>query len=634
MGRLDQYQIPLLEPTSDWRPPAEYPDLSGASRIAIDLETRDPGLIDRGAGWARGEGHIIGVSVATDEFCGYFPIRHENGGNLDAEMTMRWLRGEVSRSHQPKIFANAMYDCGWLARENIIPEGPLYDVQFAAPLLDEDRLTYRLDALAKDYLGDRKDEKLLREAAKSWGANPKSQMYRMPANFVGPYAEQDAAITLRLWDYFRPRLEEESLWEVFCLESDLLPLLIAMRWRGVRVDVDGAERLRDTWLADEKAIAAEIKRRWLEVDIWNNGMVSKAFDFAGIQYPRTETGLPSFRADWLSTVDHDLPRLLVQGRKLSKARGTFVEGYILDQSRNGRLHPEFHPLRSDDGGTVSGRFSCANPNLQNIPKRDPLVGVPIRRLFLPEEGCQWFGGDFSQQEPRLTVHYAALAECPGASDAVDFYSSDPDADYHSMVAEMAGIGRQQAKMINLGLAYGMGATKLAAQLGLTAADAEELFRQYHERVPFVKALADTAARKANTAGFVRTLSGRKCRFPFFEPANYELSQARWRDRSLRRPIKREEAERIWPGQPLRRSFTHSALNRVIQGSAADMTKLAMRDAWRAGKVPHLQIHDELTFSVERLEDAEELLSLMKNCVQLLVPVKVDGVAGPTWGDAK
>lgn len=640
------FQLPLLQPTSDWTPPESLPSLAAAKRIAVDLETYDPNLTTHGAGWARGEGKIIGVAIAVDDgdgeaFSSYYPLAHENGGNLDRTMVMRWLRDELARPEQPKVFANAMYDVGWLLREGIVVAGPLYDVQIAAPLLDEDRLTYRLDALLKDCIDERKDEKLLREAARSWGVDPKSGMWRMPANFVGPYAEQDAGGTLRLFDWQEKELEREKLTELFQLETELLPLLIAMRWRGVRVDVNGAEQLRDQFRAREDAIVDEIKRRWCSVDIWNADTIARAFDQAGVAYQRTPaTGKPSFRAEWLKNHEHELPKLIVAARKANKARSVFVENYILEQNRNGRLHPEFHPLRSDDGGTVSGRFSCSNPNLQNIPARDPNVGPLIRKLFLPEEGAEWLAADYSQQEFRLLVHYANVLRLDGAAEARSFYENDPDADYHKIVCSMLGWDhsdkrqRDNAKTFNFGLAYGMGKGKLSDKLGLDEETGGALVDEYHQRIPYVKALADATSKRAAQHGVIRTIYGRRCRFNFWGPADFELSKQRWKVKETARPFRRDEALRIWPGKALQRDFTHAALNRLIQGSAADMTKLAMRDLWREGIVPHLQIHDELDCSVTSIRDAEQIIDIMKNAVKLLVPVKVDGKAGATWGDSK
>lgn len=222
------------------------------------------------------------------------------------------------------------------------------------------------------------------------------------------------------------------------------------------------------------------------------------------------------------------------------------------------------------------------------------------------------------------VHFAVLENLRGAEEARQYYREDPSADYHSMVAQMANIDRKSAKTINLGLAYGMGRGRLAEQLNLDDRAAAELFNRYHSSVPFVSLLAEKLQRTALATGVIKTLAGRRCRFPFFEP-----TQSTTRQTALRRAA----AEERWPNRQLRRAYTHLALNRLVQGSAADMTKIAMRDLWREGIVPTLQVHDELCLSVDGVRQAEKVMDVMRNAVGLRVPVQVDAAAGPTWGDA-
>jgi DNA polymerase-1 len=184
-------------------------------------------------------------------------------------------------------------------------------------------------------------------------------------------------------------------------------------------------------------------------------------------------------------------------------------------SKEGRIHGHINQLRSDDGGTVSGRLSMSNPNLQQIPARDPELGPMIRSLFLPEEDEQWAAIDFSQQEPRILVHYAQIfgkwksRPLGGAQEFVDGYNSDASMDFHTMVAEMAQIPRKQAKTINLGMMYGMGVNKLADQLDVDVDTAKELTKQYHNRVPFVKELMNGVSRAVDQKddGSIRSLEG-------------------------------------------------------------------------------------------------------------------------------
>lgn len=614
-------QAPLFSPETSWSPPDTLPNLSEAKRIAVDLETKDPNLRERGPGWATGDGHITGIAVATDTWSGYLPIGHQGGGNLDKGFILNWLRPLMSSSAD-KVFHNALYDVGWLKREGIDVKGKIHDTMIAAPLIDEHRRNYSLNQLGLDYCKEQKDETLLKEAAEAWQIDAKAEMYLLPASYVGEYAEQDAVLTLKLWDKLSAELDNQNLQPIYELESSLLPLLIEMRWKGVRVDILKAEESAKELKIKEKECVDEIKRKWgIAVDIWAAASVAKAFDKAGLTYPRTEkTRAPSFRGAWLEQLDHELPKLVVQARKYNKIHSTFIEGMILDHSKNSRIYGQIHPLRGDNVGTVSGRFSYSTPNLQQVPARDPVLGPLVRGLFLPEEDAAWGAFDYSQQEPRLTVHYAHQLKLKGAEEALREYKED-DADFHQIVADMAGISRKDAKIINLGLSYGMGKDKLLQQLGINELEAEALFNNYHSRVPFIKELTQTCSRRAENIGHIKTLLGRRCRFNMFEPRGEKAS-----------PLPLEEAVEEY-GSNLRRAYTYRAFNRLIQGSAADMTKKAMLDLWNEGIVPHIQVHDELDISVSSLQETRRIVELMENCVDLALPIKVDAELGSTWGSA-
>jgi len=258
----------------------------------------------------------------------------------------------------------------------------------------------------------------------------------------------------------------------------------------------------------------------------------------------------------------------------------------------------------------------------------------IRRLFLPEEGQKWAAIDFSQQEPRILVHYAYAfgeskgAHLEGAPEFVEAYRKDPDTDFHSMVAEMASIPRKQAKTINLGMMYGMGVKKLAAELDLTYDEAKTLISQYHERVPFVKGLTNGVTNKLNdrkSPGSIHSILGRKCRFDLWEPHSFEMNKAL--------PLN-EAVDKYGATTRLRRAFTYKALNRLIQASAADMTKRAMVNIYRTGRVPLIQIHDEIAMSVDSAEEAREVANIMEEAVSLYVPNKCDVEIGDSWGNAE
>ena len=612
----------MFPPKSSWSVPAVFPQFSETETIAVDLETYDPHLMTCGPGWATGRGHVVGIGIATDNWNGYFPIRHEGGGNLDEGLVLRWLRNTLSSEKREVIFHNSLYDVGWLRREGVDVKGKILDTIVAAPLVNENRYSYSLDNLGEFYCNEKKDESLLQNAALAFGVNPKSEMYKLHAKYVGPYGEQDAVLTLKLWKKLKLEIAEQNLEKILDMECRLIPLLLEMRWRGVRVDEEKADTISKQLSLKEQKIMVEIKRQYgSEVNLWANASLQSIFEKNKIWFPRTAKGMPSFQRDWLEGHDHELPQLIVKARKLNKARTTFIDKMIKDHCFNGRIHAEAHAMRNDRGGTVSGRFSYSNPNLQQVPARDPEIGNLIRSLFIPEEGCQWGVFDYSQQEPRLTVHYADQMKLTGAQDAVKLYTEE-NADFHQIVADMANIPRKQAKTINLGLSYGMGKEKLINELGIDDTEAESLFQQYHANVPFIRALQDQCARVAMDRGYIKTFAGRRCRFDLWE-SRYE--------RTL--PLPLEEAKEKY-GDNLKRSYTYKALNRLIQGSAADMTKLAMLGLWEEGIVPHLQVHDEVDISIENTEQANTVARIMENCVELAVPLLVDMELGTSWGETK
>tara|TARA_R110000751_G_scaffold16771_1_gene52715 strand:- start:525 stop:2393 length:1869 start_codon:yes stop_codon:yes gene_type:complete len=619
-------QMPLLQPESNWAPPDILPSFDPKEELALDLETKDPHLIDRGPGWATDDGHIVGIGLASKSWSGYLPIRHEGGGNLDDALVLRWLKKTLQQRTGPLICHNALYDVGWLKREGIDIKTPIYDTMFAAPLLNEHRRSYSLNNLGADYCDDVKDETLLESAAHAYGVNKKSELYQLPAKYVGEYGEQDAVLTLKLWDKLSSLVQEEGIQQIFQMECDLIPLLLEMRWRGVKIDTSRVEEVSELLSKQEQQLYVESKRKFgTPIEIWSNASIERVFKDNGLWYPKSPTGLASFQAPWLEAHEHELPQTIVRLRKLNKARTTFVEKMISGHMVNGRIHAEAHPLRSDEGGTVTGRFSYSNPNLQQVPAKDPEIGKLIRSCFIPEEGAQWGVFDYSQQEPRLTVHYAAELSLRGSKEAVKAYSEE-GADFHQVVADMAGISRKHAKNINLGLTYGMGKDKLIKELGCEAKEATTLLTKYHDRVPFVRALQSQCARIANERGYLTTLGGRYCRFDQWESTN-------WDEAAKNAPMSEEEARDKY-GSAVKRAYTYKALNKLIQGSAADMTKLAMLALWKEGYVPHIQIHDELDYSVQEDKETEMIINKMTTCVELNVPLVVEPKLGTNWGEIK
>lgn len=612
---------------SDWSPPASFPDLTNYERIAIDLETRDPNLTTLGPGWCRKDGYIIGIAVAAGDSAWYFPIKHETG-NLPRSSVMAWLKKQMATPNIEKVMHNALYDLGWLRAEGIEVQGRIIDTMVAAPLLNENRRWYNLDSLARDYLGERKNEKMLRSAAGEFGVDPKKDMWRLPSRYVGQYAEQDAAVTLRLWDRFRTDLAKEECTSIFELERSLIPVLLDMKTNGVRIDLDRAEVVKKDLKQREDRLLKEIKEETgIFVEPWAAASIAKAFDALGLTYQRTEkTDAPAFTKAFLANHPHPVAQKIVRLREFNKANTTFVET-ILEHSHNGRIHCDFHSLRSDEGGTVTGRFSSSNPNLQQIPARDPEIKKMIRGLFIPEEGEKWGSFDYASQEPRWLAHYCATLtgarRDPRIDDVVQMYH-EGNADFHQMVADMAGVSRKEAKTVNLGIMYGMGKKKLAGVLDITEDDATHLLAGYHEKVPFVKGIADLAMEQAQEKGVIRTWMGRKCRFDMYEPRSFGYNK----------PMQLKEALEHYGGKGMiRRAFTYKALNRLIQGSSADQTKKAMSVCYSEGLTPMLTVHDELCFSVNSREQCDKIVDIMKNCVpDLKVPFDVDDEIGDNWGE--
>ena len=627
-------QMAMFTPKSEWIPPESLPDLSSAKTIAIDVETKDPDIKQNGPGWPQGNGEIVGYAVAVEGYKCYVPIKHLGGGNLDERIVNNWMR-KVCESPADKVMHNAQYDAGWLRRAGFTINGRIIDTMVIASLLDENRYSYSLNALAYDYLSKTKSEKNLTSAAQEFGVDPKAELWKLPSMYVGPYAEADAELTLELWNCFKALVLKEDLQSVVELELNVLPLLIDMTWRGVRVDTERVERTRDYLLKEEKQVYSKIKSLTdVNVEVWAAASLAKAFDSVSLPYPKTEKGAPSFTKAFLAEHTHELPKLILRCRELNKTHGTFISTIMKYTTPQGRLHSHINQIRSDDGGTVSGRISMNHPNLQQIPARDPQLGPMIRSLFLPEEGEQWGSLDFSQQEPRILVHYAHAYgksqghEMKGVTEFVNGYINNPDMDFHTMVAEMAKIPRKQAKTINLGMMYGMGVNKLSDQLDIPVEEAKELVGQYHDRVPFVKLLMNGVMNKLNnraSSGSIRSILGRKCRFDLWEPDTFAMNKAM--------PYK-EAVNEYGPTTRLKRAYTYKALNRLIQASAADMTKQAMVNIYSEGIIPLIQIHDEIAISFSSNDQIKKVANIMEEAVKLNVPNKVDIEIGPSWGESK
>lgn len=638
-----------------YKPPSGLQSFLGLPRIGLDIESWDPGIDDKGPGARRGpEGFITGVAIARNEReSTYYPTRHLRQDRCIANPDAFWaqFRAEAAKFDGVVVGANLQYDLDWLDAERGIrfPLATFEDIQVAEPLLDENRFTYKLEALARDYLQEGKLKGTLSEL---YGKDYIKRMDRVDPGHAAEYAERDTTLPLEIIDKQRVGLANEGLENLFSIESRLTPLLLSMRRHGVRVNLDTAEQALEMTKKEVADAAAQIKDlAGFSVDVWAADSVARAFDKQSIPYPRTKGGKPSFVKEWLNAHPHPLAKMIVTQRTYEKIGGTFIENYILHGHHEGRIHCLFNQLKSDESGTVSGRFSSSSPNLQNIPARHPVLGPLCRSVFEPEEGMDWGSADWSQIEFRFLVHYAAIT--PGikqlAAEAVRLYHEDKNADFHDLAATLTGKPRKVAKNINFGVVYGMGVDKMAGDLGVSREDAARILGEFHTASPFMKAIYDKASSQAEKMGMIRTILGRRRRFADFEVSFRETAKGK-ADRlffptyelAKQWVVEARGQGRYYRVYDPRRASTHKALNALLQGSAADLMKLAMVQMWEEGLfdilVPHLTIHDEMNVSVPRTLEGkqafERMVEIMQTVLPLAVPVYAAANLGKNWDEAK
>jgi DNA polymerase I-like protein with 3'-5' exonuclease and polymerase domains len=623
----------LFEPVGDWRPPASFPNLSGCRSIGLDIETRDPNLRTRGPGFIRGDADVVGFSVAADDRAWYFPFGHLSGGNLDRDMCVRWLGDLLKDDERYIVGANLQYELEGLWSLGIDVRGRLLDVQVAEALINEERDDgYDLGTLAQGYLGRGKDESLLIEAAGAYGVDPKGGLWKLHSKYVGPYGEWDAQAPLKIFARQLEVLKREDLTGIFELESRLLPILWKMRLQGIPVDLERAGALSIELTKLESKLNDEIMAiAGRPIDVWSGSDLESLCDQLKITFLRTEKGNASFTGEWLEEHTHPVMKKIAEARGCGKMRRDFVDGWIFKNHIRGWVHPQWKQLARDDGGTRTGRMACSNPNAQQVPAevyRDGTpnpMGAKLRACF-HRRGVPWAKIDYSQQEPRILVHFAELRGFRGAKEAGDRYRSDRKTDIYQFLADMAKIKRRHAKDMTLGRMYGMGIRKMADKIGSSIEDAKRILGEFDEAVPFVSKISEEAMNLASTRGWIRTICGRKRHFDWWEPARYSQDSGGWQA-----VCGRKAAEDKWPKERLRRANTHKALNSLIQGSAADMTKMALVQGYEQQKrLPYMQVHDELDGPAESQNDAEKWQHLCENCVELRVPVRADLSYGEHW----
>lgn len=654
------HELPPV-PDTGWTPPREFPNLSAATAIAIDCETKETDFAN-GPGWARGKGHIVGVSIAAQASNGergkwYFPVRHElePEDNLDPRNVFGWLKDNLE-TNVPKVGANMLYDVGWLTTENIFVGGKLNDVQFAEALIDEYAFV-ALDVLARKYLGVGKTTDVMYNwLRRAYPATPKSEtrsnIYRCPPRLVGHYAEDDADQPLLIMPYQHDEMLRQGLVTVYDLECGIIPLLIRMRLEGVTVDVRAATELHDGMQVEIKNLYGRVKSEYgYSINSTDSRQLGPLFQRVGIQTPMTEAGNPSVQKEWLAELDHPLGKIVRDIREREKLCGTFIQSYIIDKNVNGKIFPQFHPLKGDENGAKVGRFASSDPNLQNIPSRTKL-GKAVRKCFVPDEGhSHWRKLDHSQIHYRILAHYAVG---PGSDDLRNRYRNDKTTDYHQdvlrAVAPLMGwdasndkhnaFVRRPIKNVNFGLLYGQSLKslmrKIAAYFGstFTMEQAKGFFDAYFAGAPYVKPTMKMIGEEVQKFGYTTSVLGRRCRFNMWE------SSLLW-ERSA--PLPYDAAIREY-GSSIKRAFEYRGVNYKFQSSEPDIMKTGMLKCLQSGVfdytgVPRLTVHDELDFSVrddtpQMHEAFSHIQRTMEGAVNLRVPVFVDMETGPNWGEVE
>jgi DNA polymerase-1 len=637
--------------------PDGFPSLEGAKGICIDIETYDPDLTTLGAG-VRRDGYILGVAVATDDFQfqEYYPVAHQSGQNFNKNAVFSWLREELGRHEQRKYFFNGIYDLDYLAQEGVdIPSRIYCDPMLAEPLIDENLFQYGLDVQCQKYLGKRKAVDLLEKEGQRIGLRKNANVYNhlreMDVAVVGQYAIEDVVDTIRVFHKQWPILVQQGLTDVYMLEQALIPLLLKMKRTGVRLDMD---KLPQAISAAETELMHAQSRldsiAGMSVNSNAAASIAAAFDGLGLSYPRTaKTKAPSFRKKWLENQNIPITQAILEVRERDKLLNTFLKSALYKHEVNGRIHCQFNQMKSDHGGTGTGRLSCSLPNLQQIPNRTAL-GKELRKLFIPEAGCIWVKLDYAQIEVRVLANYALG---PGADQFRETYIKYPDTDYHSWTAEMTGKSRDQAKTVNFAKIYGQGVKSTAAQLGMTLEEAQVFNDEFFGALPFIKETMRKAASVAEMRGYVKTIMGRRRRYPFWGAADrrlFDVVKPSRDQKEVRESIRKvvNNPHHYFPINDIpldlkigiQRYKTYTALNSVIQGGAAELMKKAMVNAWEAGLfdvlIPHLTVHDELDVSMpntkEGREAVEALRQEMVNAIDFSVPILADPEFGPSWGE--
>lgn len=685
MDLPEQYRILDADlVASDWRPPdpSTWPRFSEAPRIGVDTEFRDAELTTLGVGCRRDPKthYIIGISIAIEDGPkGYFPIRHDGGDNLDCDQVLAYFKHEFKNFKGEVVGANLQCDLDWLWQEGIdMPHvRRFYDVQVADPLLYELEQSYSLEAISRRRGLGGKSEEGLRAAASKYGIDPKNDMWRLAARHVGPYAEDDGLLPLKILRKQEREMEEQALLPVWDMESRLLPLLLRMQRKGVRLNMDRVDAM-ERWALKREKECWEVVRRETGVDIpvgesMNVGLLTRALRAANLEHLiGSNSRGDSITKEALHESDHPVAKAISDARKMAKVISTYVNGVrkaAVDYgSGEYRIHCTFNQIRKteetnkdgDEGktkGVAYGRLSCSYPNMQNQPAADRLTGENLlgcmwRSVFMPEQGEIWASNDLKQQEPKWSFHYGALLEratnpdgskmfpeVRGAIELCARLNADPTLDTYEPLVEMTGKKRSVCKIMWLARAYGKGNGNMCEELGYPTQEWVFVPRKM-KSVPVDSADGQKALRMEGHVIFkgpspegLKVIEDFDNTMPFLK-ASAKLAEARAKEKGYvtLRSGRRCHFEKDQKGEY---QFCHKAFNRLIQGTSAEQMKEDMLavDAAGYGHLLMLQVHDELAASVQDKSVALKIAEVMKYAVPMEVPTVVDTECGLSWGES-
>ena len=610
--------------------------LEASKEVTFDTETS-------GLDWRRN--HVVGwVLTPLGERSWYVPVRHAGGGNLDGcrvPMTaegwmgdLHWFEIELAKiandRYREWIGHNLFFDLRFAKKHGVLLYGSYQDTMINSPLLDENARGHSLDAVAKrEGVQAKKGEVLYQYLASQFGGKPEraqmSNFWRTDASVpvVWEYAAGDGVTTEEVVLKQRPQIAEEdeqgrSLTKVHGVECRLIKTLFRMTSTGIRINENRLHEVDK--LFERKAAAASAtfpkdfnskSPRALKdflseyiTDDWPRNEPTTAEIKKAREEGRNPLGALKFDEATLKLIP--IGRDIITYRQLTNARSLYTQPMLTRHLFNGHVYCDFAQMASDDYGTISGRLSCYDPNLQAVSKRNKIIGPAYRSVFEPDEGCTWEDRDYKQQE------YVVFTDYTGDPNLMEGYAQDPPVDIHSTVAQMLGVERDPtAKRMNLGMLYGMGAVKLAFSLGVSVDQAKKWMAFYHQKFPYARRFLKGAEQRARARGYVFTYLGRRRRFP--NPR-----------------------------------FAHKAGNGIIQGSSADITKLKMVeiDEYFESEDDHcrlmLQIHDSLSWSAPKDEwgrrmtaEADRIMTAFGegDVIKLRARLGIDAATGSNWAEA-